>query len=101
MPSRPMTATPRAIRRPAIRWSKRAAADRDSRAVVAIPTQSARPLGERYELPMSLISEADFDAEAIAFLDAHATKRVEERLEWGVGSDEVGVFEEQTPEEER
>ncbi len=53
---------------------------------------------------MITISEADFDAEAIAFLDANATKRVEEKLEWGNGNDndkdKVALFPEETPAEE-
>ena len=47
-----------------------------------------------------MISEADFRSEATAFLDSHAEPRVEEKFEWGKGSDRVGLLEEKTPEEE-
>lgn len=46
-------------------------------------------------------TEAEFRAEATAFLDANATKRVDEEFEWGKGSDAVGILEEKSPEEER
>jgi alkylation response protein AidB-like acyl-CoA dehydrogenase len=48
----------------------------------------------------TVISEAEFRAEAKAFLDAHAEPRVEEKFEWGKGSDRVGILEEKTPEQE-
>jgi acyl-CoA dehydrogenase len=41
-----------------------------------------------------------FEAEARAFLDAHAYKRPTETFVWGQGSDSVGLFPERTPEEE-
>ena len=47
-----------------------------------------------------MISEADFRSEAAAFLDEHVEPRVEEKFEWGKGSDRVGLLEEKTPEEE-
>ena len=47
-----------------------------------------------------MISETEFRSEAKAFLDAHAEPRVEEKFEWGKGSDRVGVLEEKTPEQE-
>jgi alkylation response protein AidB-like acyl-CoA dehydrogenase len=46
------------------------------------------------------ISEADFRAEAKAFLDANAERRTEEKFEWGKGSDQVGLLDEKTPEQE-
>jgi alkylation response protein AidB-like acyl-CoA dehydrogenase len=46
------------------------------------------------------ISEADFRAEARAFLDANAERRVEETFEWGKGSDQVGLLEEKSAEQE-
>jgi alkylation response protein AidB-like acyl-CoA dehydrogenase len=49
---------------------------------------------------VTLISETEFRAEAKAFLDGHAEPRVEEKFEWGKGSDRVGVLEEKTPEQE-
>jgi acyl-CoA dehydrogenase len=47
------------------------------------------------------ISEADFEHEALAFLEASASFRVEVTQAWGEGSDEVSVLPERTPEEER
>jgi len=49
---------------------------------------------------MAAITEADFRAEARAFLDANADKRVERKFQWGEGSDRVGLLEEKTAEEE-
>ncbi len=49
--------------------------------------------------PMT-ISEADFRSEARAFLDANAERRVEETFEWGKGSDQVGLLEEKSAEQE-
>jgi len=46
------------------------------------------------------ISEADFRAEAKVFLDANAERRTEEKFEWGKGSDQVGLLDEKTPEQE-
>jgi acyl-CoA dehydrogenase len=48
-----------------------------------------------------MISEDDFRAEALAFLEANAKRRQAEVTGWGKGSDKVGVLEEKTPEEER
>jgi acyl-CoA dehydrogenase len=42
----------------------------------------------------------EFCAEASEFLEANATRRVEDRLEWGHGSDRVSLLEEKTPEQE-
>jgi acyl-CoA dehydrogenase len=47
-----------------------------------------------------MISEGQFRADATAFLDANAERRVEEKFEWGKGSDRVGLLEEKTPEQE-
>jgi alkylation response protein AidB-like acyl-CoA dehydrogenase len=47
-----------------------------------------------------VISEVEFRAEAKAFLDTHAEPRVEEKFEWGKGSDRVGLLEEKSPEQE-
>jgi alkylation response protein AidB-like acyl-CoA dehydrogenase len=47
-----------------------------------------------------VISEAEFRAEAKTFLDTHAEPRVEEKFEWGKGSDRVGILEEKSPEQE-
>ncbi len=46
------------------------------------------------------ITTEQFEAEARAFLDAHASKRPTETFVWGQGSDSVGLFPERTPEEE-
>src|SRR3954468_8433885 len=48
-----------------------------------------------------MISEDDFRAEALAFLEANAKRRQAEVTGWGKGTDRVGVLEEKTPEEER
>jgi acyl-CoA dehydrogenase len=48
----------------------------------------------------TVISEAQFRAEAKSFLDQHAEPRAEEKFEWGQGSDRVALLEEKTPEEE-
>jgi alkylation response protein AidB-like acyl-CoA dehydrogenase len=48
-----------------------------------------------------MITEDDFRAEALAFLEANAKRRQTEVTRWGEGSDRVGVLEEKTPEEER
>ncbi|HEY6318210.1 MAG TPA: acyl-CoA dehydrogenase family protein [Acidimicrobiia bacterium] len=50
---------------------------------------------------MSVLSETEFRAEAQAFLDDHAERRLEEKFEWGKGSDRVGLLEEKTPQQER
>ncbi|MEX0664879.1 MAG: acyl-CoA dehydrogenase family protein [Acidimicrobiia bacterium] len=49
---------------------------------------------------MSVITEADFRAEAHAFLESNVERRVERKFAWGEGSDRVGLLEEKTPEEE-
>jgi alkylation response protein AidB-like acyl-CoA dehydrogenase len=46
------------------------------------------------------ISEADFRADAVAFLERYAEKRVDRSFEWGKGSDAVGLLEEKSPEAE-
>lgn len=50
---------------------------------------------------VTVITEAQFEAEARAFLDANAEPRREARAEWGQGDDTVALFEEKTPEEEK
>ena len=47
-----------------------------------------------------MITEEQFRTDATAFLDANAERRVEEKFEWGKGSDRVGMLEEKTPEQE-
>ena len=47
------------------------------------------------------ISEADFEREALAFLEATCEPRVEVTRAWGEGSDEVSVLPERSAEEER
>ena len=42
----------------------------------------------------------EFEREAVAFLDARATRRADHRQPWGQGSDRVGLFEEKTREQE-
>ena len=46
------------------------------------------------------ISEDQFREEALAFLEANAKRRVEEKAEWGKGSDQVALFAEKSREEE-
>ncbi len=46
------------------------------------------------------ISEEDFRAEALAFLEANAEPRPPEKLVFGEGSDEVSVLAERTPEQD-
>jgi alkylation response protein AidB-like acyl-CoA dehydrogenase len=46
------------------------------------------------------ISLEAFEEEALAFLDANAEPRVEEKRGWGEGSDRAGLFAEKTREEE-
>ena len=41
-----------------------------------------------------------FEADALAFLDANAERRPEETFVWGQGSDNVSLFPERTPEQE-
>jgi len=48
-----------------------------------------------------MISEEAFGEEALDFLNANATLRVEEKKGWGEGSDKVGLLSEKTAEEER
>ena len=45
-------------------------------------------------------SPEDFEAEARAFLDAHAEKRPVETFVWGQGSDDVSLFPEKTHDQE-
>ena len=45
------------------------------------------------------ITEKAFEADALDFLTANAKPRVEERRQWGQGSDRVGFFEEKSKEE--
>jgi alkylation response protein AidB-like acyl-CoA dehydrogenase len=47
-----------------------------------------------------MITKDEFRAEATAFLEANAERRVEVTQEWGQGSDEVAIFPERTPEED-
>lgn len=49
---------------------------------------------------MTVISEDALKAEAREFLDAHLERRVEEKFEWGKGSDRVGLLDEKTAEQE-
>ena len=49
---------------------------------------------------MTVITEDAFRSEASAFLDANAERRVEEKFEWGKGSDRVGVLDEKSPEQQ-
>ena len=50
---------------------------------------------------MSTISELEFRAEAVEFLDAHASRRGEAKeFVWGEGSDNVSILEEKTAEQE-
>ncbi|MGH9065960.1 MAG: acyl-CoA dehydrogenase family protein [Acidimicrobiales bacterium] len=42
-----------------------------------------------------------FESEALGFLESHASPRVVEKHGWGEGSDQVAIFAEQTPAEER
>lgn len=46
-------------------------------------------------------NEKEFEAEALAFLEASAKRRQEEAFRWGHGDDKVALFDEKTPEEER
>ena len=46
------------------------------------------------------ISESDFRTDAREFLGANAERRVEEKFEWGKGSDKISLLEEKTPEQE-
>lgn len=50
-------------------------------------------------MPDTISLEA-FTAEARAFLDEHAPRRGDDKFVWGEGSDEVGVLDEKTEEEE-
>ncbi|HYH48408.1 MAG TPA: acyl-CoA dehydrogenase family protein [Acidimicrobiia bacterium] len=47
-----------------------------------------------------MITREEFRAEASAFLEANAKRRVEATTEWGEGSDEVAILPERTPEED-
>src|ERR1700737_3835770 len=46
------------------------------------------------------ITEEAFKEEALDFLSANATLKVEEKTGWGEGSDKVGLFAERTKEQE-
>jgi alkylation response protein AidB-like acyl-CoA dehydrogenase len=48
-----------------------------------------------------VIDEEAFTAEALAFLDANAKVRTDERTRWGEGSDRVALFSEKTRSQER
>lgn len=48
-----------------------------------------------------MITEQEFIEEARTFLDANAERRQEAKRPWGEGSDEVGIFTEHTPEQDR
>jgi alkylation response protein AidB-like acyl-CoA dehydrogenase len=48
-----------------------------------------------------MITEDEFRAEALAFLEANAKRRQVEVAGWGKGNDRVGLLEEKTPEQER
>ncbi len=50
--------------------------------------------------PSELITEEEFRAQALAFLEANAEPRPPEKVEWGVGSDSVELFADKTPEQE-
>jgi alkylation response protein AidB-like acyl-CoA dehydrogenase len=50
---------------------------------------------------MEPLTEEAFAEEALAFLQANAPLKVEERLAWGEGSDNVGLLSEKTPQQER
>src|SRR5260370_3724560 len=52
-------------------------------------------MGEQIDVAEEITEDA-FEADALAFLKANATLRVEERRQWGQGSDRVGFFEEKT-----
>jgi acyl-CoA dehydrogenase len=47
-----------------------------------------------------IVSEEQFEQEALAFLEANAKLRVEEKTGWGQGSDNVALFAEKTHQEE-
>ena len=47
-----------------------------------------------------MITRDEFRADASAFLEANAKRRVEASAEWGQGSDQVSIFPERTPEED-
>ena len=47
-----------------------------------------------------MMTKEEFRAEAGAFLEANATRRVKVSQAWGEGSDEVGILPERTPEED-
>lgn len=48
-----------------------------------------------------MITEQEFLDEARRFLDVHAPRRGESKRVWGEGSDEVAIFTEHTPEQDR
>ena len=47
-----------------------------------------------------IVSEVQFEREALAFLEANAKLRVEEKKGWGQGSDNVALFAEKSHDEE-
>src|SRR5712675_2292166 len=47
-----------------------------------------------------IVSEEQFEREALAFLEANAKLRVEQKKGWGQGSDSVALFAERSSEEE-
>ncbi len=47
-----------------------------------------------------IVSEEQFEREAVEFLEAHAKLRVEQKKGWGQGSDSVALFAERSTEEE-
>jgi alkylation response protein AidB-like acyl-CoA dehydrogenase len=49
----------------------------------------------------SVVTEEAFTEEALAFLDANVKPKVEKRVEWGEGSDRVGLFEEKSRAQEQ
>lgn len=49
----------------------------------------------------SMIEQDEFKQQALAFLEANAKPRVEQKQAWGQGSDKVAIFPEKTIEEER
>ena len=49
---------------------------------------------------MAEVTEEAFREEVLAFLDANAKPRGEEKFVWGEGSDRVSLFHEKSPEAE-
>ncbi len=67
-------------------------------------TMSSATAASEAGAPASTVGDAptpeQFELEARSFLDAQASKRPEETLVWGEGSDNVSLFPERTPEQE-